>query len=226
MRIAVMGASGRVGHRIVQEALARGHAVVGLDITRREDMDARVQFAACDLEDSGGIARAIVGCDAYVFCVIPILKGVDKVEKVVMDSINACLEAGVPRFLYVAGGMTSWIREGVYYCDENRRQGGKRQTHKANDAILGCHKTALEMLRGITTIDWVCQTAPAWMEENMGGRTGRYRTGGEYLVLREPENTALSLQQNNHISMEDFAVAMLDEIEQQNYHRQRYTVGY
>ena len=74
--------------------------------------------------------------------------------------------------------------------------------------------------------DWCCQTAPLWMEENMGGRTGKYRMGTEYPVLMYPDNKELSLQQNSQISMEDFAVCMIDEVEQQRHHKCRYTVGY
>ena len=41
-----------------------------------------------------------------------------------------------------------------------------------------------------------------------------------------PDNKELSLQQNSQISMEDFAVCMIDEVEQQRHHKCRYTVGY
>ena len=60
----------------------------------------------------------------------------------------------------------------------------------------------------------------------MGGRTGKYRMATEYPVLIDPDNKEISIQQNSQISMEDFAVCMIDEVEQSRHHKCRYTVGY
>lgn len=225
MRIAILGSSGRVASRIVNEALMRGHEVVGIDIKNKEEFQDKITFYQYDMEDVEHIAEAIRGCDVYIFAVIPVLKGVDKIVTVVKCAIEACRRAGVPRMIYICGGVSSWIRPGVYLLDD-QKQPGHRQTHKANDAIIGSHEVALEYLRTVDDFDWCCQTAPLWMEENMGGRTGKYRMGTEYPVLIDPDNKEISLQQNSHISMEDFAVCMIDEVEQSRHHKCRYTVGY
>ena len=225
MKIAVLGASGRVASRIVNEALSRGHQVVGIARKKRDDMSAAVDFKNVDMCDVNGLAEAIKGCDAYIMAVIPVLKGLTKIEYVIQCQIDACKKAGVPRMIYVCGGMSSWVRPGVYLMDDQKVP-GHRMTHKANDAILGSHEVALEYLRKIKDFDWCAQTAPLWMEENMGGRTGHYRMGTEYPVYIDPDNKDLSPQQNCHISMEDFAVAMIDEVEQNRHHMCRYTVGY
>lgn len=225
MKIAILGATGRVGSRIMNEAISRGHTVVGIGgHSKGKDMPG-VTFYQADMEDVDGIAEAIQGCDVYIFAVIPVLKGVDKITHVIQCAIDACKKAGVPRMIYICGGVSSWIRPGVYLLDDQKVP-GHRQTHKANDAIIGSHEVALEYLRTIDDFDWCCQTAPLWMEENMGGRTGKYRMGTEYPVLMYPDNKELSLQQNSQISMEDFAVCMIDEVEQQRHHKCRYTVGY
>lgn len=225
MRIAILGASGRVGSRIAKEALMRGHQVVGIDLNIREDLKRQVEFHKLDMEDVEGVADAIRGCDVYIFAVIPVLKGLDKITWVVQCAIDACKMAEVPRMIYICGGVSSWVRPGVYMLDDQKTP-GHRQTHKANDAIIGSHEVALEYLRTVKDFDWCCQTAPLWMEENMGGRTGKYRMGTEYPVLIDPDNKEISLQQNCHISMEDFAVCMIDEVEQKRHHQCRYTVGY
>lgn len=225
MRIAILGSSGRVASRIVNEALMRGHEVVGIDIKNKEEFQDKITFYQYDMEDVEHIAEAIRNCDVYIFAVIPVLKGVDKIVTVVKCAIEACKRAGVPRMIYICGGVSSWIRPGVYLLDD-QKQPGHRQTHKANDAIIGSHEVALEYLRTVDDFDWCCQTAPLWMEENMGGRTGKYRMGTEYPVLIDPDNKEISLQQNSHISMEDFAVCMIDEVEQSRHHKCRYTVGY
>lgn len=225
MKIAILGSSGRVGGRIVDEALMRGHEVVGIDIRQREGYEEKIVFHNIDMEDVEGIGEAIRGCDAYIFAVIPVLKGLDKIEHVVKCAIEACRRGGVPRMIYICGGVSSWVRPGVYLLDDQKVL-GHRQTHKANDAIIGSHEVALEYLRTVDDFDWCCQTAPLWMEENMGGRTGKYRMGTEYPVLIDPDNKEISMQQNCHISMEDFAVCMIDEVEQKRHHKCRYTVGY
>ncbi len=225
MRIAVLGSSGRVGSRIVKEALMRNHNVVGIDVSQKEELTGSIDFHQVDIEDVRGMAKAIEGCDVYIFAVIPVVKGLDKITHVVQCAIEACKQAGVSRLIYICGGISSWVRPGVYMLDDQKVP-GRRQTHKANDAIIGSHEVALEYLRTIDDFDWCCQTAPLWMEENMGGRTGKYRMGTEYPVYIDPDNKELNQQQNSHISMEDFAVCMIDEVEQQRHHKCRYTVGY
>lgn len=225
MRIAVMGAAGRVGQRIAEEALLRGHTVAGIIRQARTSPNPNLEYHTADLEDVGGIIKAIRGCDTYIFTVIPVLKGTDKIVNVVQCSVEACKTAGVPRQIYVSGGVSSWVRPGVSVLEEQKKL-GHRQTHKANDAIIGSHEVALDYLRTIDDFDWCAQTAPMWMEENMGQRTGKYRLGTEYPVLIDPDNKEISIQQNCHISMEDFAVCMIDEVEQKRHHKCRYTVGY
>lgn len=225
MKIAVLGASGRVGSRIVSEALMRDHEVVGIDLAKKKDIDERVKIYNIDMLEVEAIAEKIKGCDAYIFSVIPVLKGLDKIEHVIQCAIAACKLAGVPRMIYICGGVSSWVRPGVYMLDDQKVP-GHRQTHKANDAIIGSHEVALEYLRTVDDFDWCCQTAPLWMEENMGTRTGKYRMGTEYPVLIDPDNKDISIQQNCHISMEDFAVCIVDEVEQKRHHKCRFTVGY
>lgn len=221
MKIAVMGVCGRVGKRIANEALMRGHAVVGLGIRAHEDMDPRIAFTACDLEEKEKIAAAVAGCDAYVFAVLPAMKGFDKTELVVQDSMDACKKAGIDRFLIVGGGTTLFERPGVPRISRQ----AKRATHKTNEKIIGSHQVILDMMYGVEDIDWVILTPP-YMEENVGERTGHYRIGTDFAIQKWPDRPDIPFHINSYISMDDYAVAMLDEIEQQNHHKQRFTVGY
>ena len=110
MKIGILGISGRVATRVMREALNRGHEVVGIDHVKGPNVDDAVDFHQLDMEDVDGIAQAIRGCDAYIFTVIPVLKGVDKITHVVQCGIDACKKAGVPRMIYVCGGVSSWVR--------------------------------------------------------------------------------------------------------------------
>ena len=148
MKIAILGASGRVGSRIAKEALMRGHQVVGIDVNIKEELKNQVEFHKIDMKDTEGVAGAIQGCDVYIFAVIPVLKGLDRIIPVVQSAIDACKIAGVPRMIYICGGVSSWVRPGVYMLDDQKVP-GHRQTHKANDAIIGSHEIALEYLRTV-----------------------------------------------------------------------------
>jgi uncharacterized protein len=81
--------------------------------------------------------------------------------------------------------------------------------------ISCAHRDALDVFR-TATFDWVCISPPAFIEP--GVRTGRYRTGTDQLIVDG--------NGKSWISMEDFAVAVVDEIENPRFHRQRFTVGY
>ncbi|MBU9739215.1 NAD(P)-dependent oxidoreductase [Diplocloster agilis] len=225
MKIAILGACGRVGGRVISEALMRGHDVVGIDIVAAPELDKRVSYYNIDMLEEEKLTENVKGCDVYIFAVIPVLKGIDHITDVIKVSLNVCRNANIPRFLYICGGLSSWESPGIYLMDAQKKP-GHRMTNKTNDAIIGSHEIALEYLRTIKDVDWVCQTAPLWMEENMGERTGMYRMGTEYPVYIDPDNKDLSPQQNCHISMEDFAVCMVDEIEQSRHHFCRFTVGY
>jgi putative NADH-flavin reductase len=80
---------------------------------------------------------------------------------------------------------------------------------------LACNEQ-LEVVRGSDDVDWVYVSPPAVLEP--GVRTGQYRVGRDELLV-DPDGAS-------SISMEDFAVALLDEVEGPRHRRIRFTVGY
>jgi uncharacterized protein len=75
---------------------------------------------------------------------------------------------------------------------------------------------ALEQLRKEPELDWSFLAPSAEMKP--GERTGKFRLGGDELLV--------DTNGKSHISLEDFAVAMIDELEHPAHVRQRFTVGY
>ncbi len=219
-RIAVYGASGRVGSRIVAEALSRGHYVTGIgrrpeSITLKHE---RLSIATGDIRDSADVARLVKGHDA----VISAVGGAnpdsdDPLDSVPRQGAEALVTAlrslgdEAPRMMVVGGGSTTLDESpGVPFVDPDDIPEGPRGTQ-----MIG-HRLALEYLRMIEDVRWTF-VAPA-LQMRPGERTGTFRVGPG-IVIRDTEDQSV-------ISMEDLAVAMIDEIEDPQYIRARFTAAY
>jgi putative NADH-flavin reductase len=201
MKIAVIGASGNVGQRIVAEARRRGHAVVA--IARQAGAEvAGVEWRVADVADPEAIADALAGADAAVLSVR--FQGLDFDRA--LDGIR---RSGVARLLVVGGAASLDVAPGKMLLDQPDFPDFIKP--EATPA-----RAALERLRGETGLDWTF-LSPSIMF-GPGERTGAFRLGKDKVL------TAADGQ--SHISYEDYAVALLDEIEQPRHSRARFTVGY
>ncbi|WP_291890455.1 NAD(P)H-binding protein [Cellulomonas sp.] len=217
MDVVVLCSNGRVGSRIAAEAVHRGHRVTGLDLQETSSVPGLAGYHRLDIADVDGIAAASTGADAVVYAGAPLALGLDKVEALVDGVVAATKKAGVPRLLVVGGSGSALTTEGKVYLYT-------KYFSKTIRPVVGMHERVLEHLRKEHELDWVVQTPPAMMEENVGERTGRYRTGHDHLVVTDLHST--DYPHISTISMQDYAVAMVDEIERPAHHRERYTVGY
>ena len=203
MKIAIIGATGNIGTKVVNEALERGHSVTG--IARHADkLDKKDGLAAvsCDLADEKQLADGIRGADAVIVSVRHDLCDIDHVY-------NACRRAGVKRVLVVGGAASLEVSPGVMLID----------TPGFPDEIKVQATPAVESLkriREIKDLDWTF-VSPSIMIVP-GERTGKFRLAGDELLKDE--------KGDSRISQEDFAVALIDEVEKPQYIRKRFTVGY
>ncbi|PHP51752.1 MULTISPECIES: NAD(P)-dependent oxidoreductase [Actinomyces] len=217
MDITVLCSDGRVGSRIAAEAVGRRHHVRGIDIHETPRVEGLAEYHRLNIADVNGIAEASRGSDAVVYAGAPLALGLDKVEELIEGVIEATKQAGVARLLVVGGAGTALTTEGKVYLYT-------KFFSKTIRPVVGMHERVLERMRQEHDLDWVVQTPPAMMEENVGERTGHYRTGHDHLVVTDLEST--DYPHISTISMQDYAVAMVDEIETPVHHRERYTVGY
>jgi hypothetical protein len=200
--IALIGASGNIGARILAEALSRGHRVTG--IARHTDRlapQAHLQIAQGDIADPDGLAGSLRGADVVVASV----RWTDNAAQL----LAAVRTARVGRLIAVVGAGSLEASPGVRVLDTPEFPQAWRP------GAEGAAR-ALETLRSEQSIDWVA-VSPSWMIAS-GQRTGKFRIGGDQL-LRDAAG-------ESHISREDFAMAIVDEIERPKHHRQRVTVGY
>ena len=203
MKIALIGASGNIGSKVLNEALSRGHQVTA--IVRNTAKLAQRQGVTpqqCDLSQVDKLAGIIAGADAVVV-------SVRHRENDVMQVLDACRKAGVRRILIVGGAASLEASPGVRLLDTP----GFPEEIRIEAAPAA---ETLDKIREVTDLEWTFQCPSIIIEP--GARTGKFRIGGDQLLKDDAGNSK--------ISQEDFAVAMLDELENPQFIRKRFTVGY
>ena len=124
--------------------------------------------------------------------------------------MDAAKKSGVKRLLCVGGAGTLFCAPGLRVVDSGA----------IPDAIMGGVKSLgefyLNTLMNEKDIDWVFFSPAGTLEP--GKRTGQFRLGKDDLIVDE--------NGNSHISVEDYAVAMVDELESPKHHYERFTIGY
>ncbi|MFJ1300237.1 NAD(P)-dependent oxidoreductase [Pseudomonadota bacterium AL_CKDN230030165-1A_HGKHYDSX7] len=203
MKVAVIGISGRVGSRLADELLRRNHQVVGIS-RQPADLPARpgLELKTGDASDPAALAALIRGADAVISSGRFVSLGAEPV-------LAAVREAGVPRLLVVGGAGSLEIAPGKRLIDSPDFPAEYKAEASAGADFL-------QVLRGESEIDWTFLSPGAHFEP--GTRTGTFRTGGDQLLA--------DAQGNSHISMEDYAIALVDELEQPRHSRKRFTVAY
>lgn len=211
-RTVVLGGTGYAGRHIVSEAVSRGHEVISVSRsvpTRPVDGALSVQGSVLDLASLGDVFD---GADAVVFAVAP--RG--DMADAVLGALDALISklTGTPTRLGVVGGAGGSLIApgGPRLFDE-----GFPEEYR-HEAQVGIDSLAM-LERSDAGLDWVfihpAEVFGPWAE---GERTGRYRDGGD-VIVRDAEG-------QSSISGADFAIAVVDEIEQPGHHRERFTVGY
>jgi putative NADH-flavin reductase len=198
MKIAVIGATGNVGQRIIAEAERRGHETIA--ISRGGGAVGNGRAVRADLTDKAGIAKAIEGADAVVLSV----RFQDLDVAGLLDALK-----GARRLLIVGGAASLYVAPGLQLIDtEGFPDFIKVEAEPA--------RQALARIQQETDLDWTFLSPSVFF--GPGERTGQFRLGKDELLT--------AADGKSHISYEDYAVALLDEIEQPKHSRQRFTVGY
>jgi uncharacterized protein len=213
MKIAVYGASGMIGSRILREALTRGHDVTAIvrHASRLDGTEPGVTVVTDDVLDPHGVAETALHHDAVVSAIgAGRGEAPDTVVAAARSLIEGLKEAGKGHLLVVGGAGSQLVASGVQLMDTPEFPAEWKQYALA-------HKKALDLYRSEAQgIDWTYLSPAALIEP--GERTGKYRTGGEQLLVDE--------NGDSKISAEDYAVAILDEIEHPKHTGQRFSVAY
>ncbi|MGW2372343.1 MULTISPECIES: NAD(P)-dependent oxidoreductase [Kitasatospora] len=212
-RIAVIGANGTIGSAIVAEAAARGHEVTAVvrDPDRYRGEAASVERG--DVLDPADVARVAAGRDVLVSAVgggdgPGHLALIEPAARSLVEGLRSLDQRGdgAPRLIAVGGAGSLETAPGVRVWDIPGLPEPILQ-------IMHAHGEALAYYRTVTDIRWTVLSPAA--EIGPGERTGHYRTGLEQLLT----DTA----GRSFISVPDYAVALVDEIEQPEHIGERFT---
>lgn len=201
--IAIIGATGRAGSQLLKEALRRGHSVVAIarHVSKIGER-AGVVTKEVDVNDVQALQAAVAGSDVVLsaahFSTLPAAAIIEPVKK-----------AGVKRLLFVGGAGSLLLPDGSQVIQSPDFP----EAYKPEATAGGIY---LDTLRAEKDLDWTFLSPSAEFVE--GERTGTFRLGQDHLLV--------SAEGKSWITFADFAIAMLDEVEQPKHTRQRFTVGY
>ena len=203
MNIAIMGATGRAGSQLLEEALRRGFSVTAIARhASKIGTRAGVVTKDVDVNDAQALQEALAGHDVVLsaahFSTLPASAIIEPVKK-----------AGVKRLLFVGGAGSLLLPDGSRVIDSKDFP----QEYKP-EATAGSEY--LETLQNEKVLDWTFLSPSAEFVE--GERTGKFRLGKDHLLV--------SAEGKSWITFADFAIALLDEVEKPQHSRQRFTVGY
>jgi putative NADH-flavin reductase len=217
MKLAIIGASGFIGSKITEEALRRGHEVTG--IVRNPDRlpsNPKLKPVGLNLLQRDELARALAGHDAIVSAWNAAKDGsgpvlYDRFVEGHRSIIDAVKKSGVKRFLAVGGAASLKNTEGLEFIDTPAAA-----SFEAFKPAMRGVREFYYLLKNEPELDWA-YFSPAVMIQP-GERTGKFRLGGDRIVA--------DASGASKISVEDYAVAAVDELEHPTHHRERFTIGY
>ncbi len=202
MSIALIGASGNAGARILKELSDRGHDVTA--IARHPEKIAKLPHVTAvkgDVHDKNELSALLKGHDI----VISSVRFTASDPHILIDAVKA---AHIKRYLIVGGAGSLEVAPGVVLSTtENFPEQAKPE------AAAGT--VFLDLLRQEKQLDWTFLSPSALFVA--GERTGKFRLGKDQLLTNE---------KGSSISFEDYAIALVDEVEKPAHSRQRFTVGY
>ncbi|TLV02998.1 NAD(P)-dependent oxidoreductase [Dyadobacter luticola] len=217
MKVALIGATGFVGTALLTELTSRGHQVTAIarNIDKIPTESGLVTPLSANVLDASEVASAVAGHDVVVSAYNPgwtnpniyaeFLQGAQAIQQGVKQS-------GVKRFLLVGGAGSLEVAPGVQLIDTP----GFPEEYKpgANAA-----REYLNILKQENDLDWTFVSPAIEMHPGTSGkRTGTYRTSLDTPVFNDHKRSILSV--------EDLAVAIVDEIEQPQFIKKRFTAAY
>ncbi len=215
MKVAIIGATGFVGSKLVNEALNRGLEVTAI-ARKTENISAEnINKVAVDVNNVNQLSEALKGHDAVISAFNAgwtnpnlyndLLSGSKSIQQAVK-------QAGVQRMIVVGGA-------GSLYSNEEQQLVDTPDFPADIKPGATAARDYLNMLKEETTLDWAFFSPAIEMHPGVTeGRTGKYRLGKDQPVFDENNISKLS--------PEDVAVVLLDEVQEPKHHQERFTAAY
>ena len=213
--VLLIGATGFVGSAVLNELVSRGHKVTtvvrNIEKLAKSDL---VNAVKEDVANVDAIAKLAEGKDAIISAYNPGWTNPDIATLITenyLKILEAAKKSGVERLLIVGGAGTLFCAPGLRVVDSGA----------IPEEIMGGVRPLgdfyLNTLMNENDIDWVF-FSPAGVFDQEGKKTGNYRLGKDDLIV--------DAEGNSHISVQDYADAMVNELEKPAHHKERFTIGY
>lgn len=215
MKIALIGATGFVGSALLKEALLKGHEVTAIvrDLSKLEQQQG-LFIEQGDINQTEELAELLVGHDIVLSAYNPgwtnpniyndFIAGAKSIE-------SATEQAGIKRLLVIGGA-------GSLYIDGHQLVDGPNFPAEYKPGASAA-RDYFNILKNNTTLEWTFVSPAIEMHPGITtGRTGQFRLGSDSPVFNEKHRSILSVQ--------DLAVAVIDEVENKQFIGQRFTAAY
>lgn len=214
-KVVLIGATGFVGSAILNELVERGHEVTAV-VRNVEKLpkNALVKPVKEDVGNEDAIAKLLEGKDAVISAYNPGWTNPNIAQETIVNYrhiLAAAKKSGIGRLLIVGGAGTLFCAPGVRILETGVLP------NEIMNGVVALGYVYLNMLSNEKELDWVF-FSPAGTFDEKGERTGKFRLGKDDLVV--------DAEGNSHISVQDYAVAMVDELEKPAHHKERFTIGY
>lgn len=214
-KVVLIGATGFVGSILLNELLNRGHQVTAIVRNAAKVIvhNNNLTVAEADVTDSLTIKNLCLGKDAVISAYSPGWTSPDiynetlRIYPLILNTVKA---SGVKRLQIVGGAGTLFCAPGLRVVDSGAIPA------EIMGGVKSLGEFYLNTLMNEKEIDWVFFSPAGTLEP--GERTGKFRLGKDDLIVDE--------KGYSHISVQDYAMAMVDELEQENHHKERFTIGY
>jgi putative NADH-flavin reductase len=209
LKVVLYGATGKAGSVILKELIDRGHVVIAAARTPEKVPKVKnVTVVQDDLSNPSKTASVVKTGDAVISAYGPPPDDTSQIIGVMDRLVKAIEEAGGPRLIVVGGAGSLFVAPGV-----TLRASG--HVPKEWIPIVDAHIEVFGNLKK-SGIDWTYFSPAGFFEP--GERTGKFRLGKDDLIA--------DAEGNSRISFEDYAIALVDELENPQHHRERFTIGY
>lgn len=217
MKIAVIGSTGFVGTNIIKELVNRNFEVLGISNSTAEITSVNnLTYLNIDVNNTKELADKIKGYDVLISAFSAGWTNPNYHEDYIKSSISiqkAVILAGVKRYIVIGGSGSLYVAEGVQAVDTDTFPEEFKTVARAAKEYY------LNHLKNEETLEWLYFSPPFEMHPGITtGRTGKYRFGTLNPIF---DNSGKCF-----ISVEDLAVAIVDEVENNKFNKTIYTVGY
>jgi putative NADH-flavin reductase len=211
VKIALFGASGNIGRRIAAEALRRGHVITPIARTKKKIVidGKEMNIIKGDILVSAEIKNLVKEHDLVINATGPGQGDPQSIIAATRSLFEGMKKSGVRRLIAVGGAGSLKVTNSIDLVDTPQFPSSWKNVALA-------HRDALKIYRAEKELEWTYASPAGFIEP--GKRTGKFRWGEDALLTDE--------KGESRISMEDFAVAVLDEAEQARHIRKRFTVAY